>query len=130
MREESIIWTIRDLVLTNGPRIAGISFWQYSDIPIPRWSPESVLHWSLTDKYRHPYETYYALKSLYTGTTIPPPRGMRLVAPTEEELPRNIAPFEKYQGYEAIDLSKLVNSSTSHLSKNYSRLPTWRIPKT
>jgi hypothetical protein len=100
-----------NIVLTNGPRIAGISFWQYSDIPIPRWSPESVLHWSLTDKYRHPYETYYALKSLYTETTIPPPRGLRLVAPTEEELPRNIAPFEKYQGYEVIDLSKLVNSN-------------------
>ncbi len=97
-------------VLKEGPRIAGISFWEYSDIPIPRWNPESLLHWSLTDKYRHPYETYYALKSLYTGETILPPRGLRLVAPTEEELPRQIAPFEKYQGYEPIDLSKLVNS--------------------
>lgn len=96
--------------VTEGPRIAGISFWQYSDIPIPRWSPESVLHWSITDKYRHPYETYYALKSLYTGKAILPPRGSRLVAPTEEELPRRIAPFEKYEDYEPVDLSKLLNS--------------------
>jgi hypothetical protein len=97
--------------IETGPRIAGISFWQYADIPIPRWSPESILHWSLTDKYRQPYETYYALKSLYTGKEILPPRGKRLVAPIEEELPRYIAPFEKYQGYELIDLSKVINSN-------------------
>lgn len=99
-----------NIEIADGPRIAGISFWQYADIPIPRWSPESLLHWSLTDKYRHPYETYYALKSLYTGETVLPPRGFRLVTPTEEELPRHIAPFEKYLGYQSIDLSKLVNS--------------------
>ncbi len=110
LREGQYYLDHSNIALANGPRIAGISFWQYSDIPIARWSPESVLHWSLTDKYRHPYETYYALKSLYTGTTIPPPRGLRLVAPTEEELPRPIAPFEKFEGYEPIDLSKLVNS--------------------
>ena len=29
-----------NLKLQDGPRIAGISFWQYSDVPSPRWSPE------------------------------------------------------------------------------------------
>jgi Glycosyl hydrolases family 2, TIM barrel domain/Glycosyl hydrolases family 2/Glycosyl hydrolases family 2, sugar binding domain len=95
---------------TTGPRIAGVSFWEYSDIPIARWNAESLLHWSLTDKYRRPYEAYYALKSLYTGNTLLPPRGWRLAAPTGEELPRRIAPFEKIPGYEPIDLSKVVNS--------------------
>ncbi len=97
-------------VLATGPRIAGISFWQYADIPIPRWSPESVLHWSLKDKFRRPYETYFALKTLYLGETYLAPRGLRLVAPIDEELPRPLAPFEKYDGYEPIDLTKLVNS--------------------
>jgi beta-glucuronidase len=101
-----------NLKLQDGPRIAGISFWQYSDVPSPRWSPEGLLHWSITDKYRRPYETYYALKSLYTGQTVLPPRGLRLVSPEEEQLPRKIAPFESYGGYEPVDISHQVNSDS------------------
>jgi Glycosyl hydrolases family 2, TIM barrel domain/Glycosyl hydrolases family 2/Glycosyl hydrolases family 2, sugar binding domain len=127
LREGQYYLDHSNMVLADGPRIAGISFWQYSDIPIPRWSPESVLHWSLTDKYRHPYETYYALKSLYTGRAIPTPRGLRLVSPTEEELPRRITPVEKYRGYEPIDLSKLVNSN--HIQEELNAASTLAYPE-
>jgi hypothetical protein len=127
LREGQYYLDHSNMLLADGPRIAGISFWQYSDIPIPRWSPESVLHWSLTDKYRHPYETYYALKSLYTGRAIQPPRGLRLVSPTEEMLPRRIAVFEKDQGYQPIDLSKLVNSD--HVLEKLKPASTFAYPE-
>ena len=94
----------------DGPGIAGISFWEYQDIPMARWSPEGVLHWSLVDRYRNPYESYYALKTLYTGKQALPPRGRRLSPPAPEQLPQAMAPFEKYPGYEPLDLSHSVNS--------------------
>jgi beta-glucuronidase len=112
LREGQYYLDHSNLKLQDGPRIAGISFWQYADVPSPRWSPEGLLHWSITDKYRHPYETYYALKSLYTGKALLPPRGLRLVAPVEEGLPRRIAPFENYGGYEPVDISHQVNSES------------------
>ncbi len=98
------------LNLKSGPRIAGISFWEYADINSARWSAEGVLHWSVTDKFRRPYETYYAVKSLYTGTASRPPVGRRLPEATDEVLPRKIAPFEKQSGYDPVDLSGVVNS--------------------
>jgi hypothetical protein len=110
LREGQFYLDHSNLKLQNGPHIAGISFWQYADVPSPRWSPEGLLHWSITDKFRRPYETYYALKSLYTGAPVLPPRGLRLVSPVKEDLPRHIAPFENYAGYESVDISKQVNS--------------------
>jgi hypothetical protein len=110
VREGQYYLAHSNVAINQGPRIAGISFWQYADVPIPRWSAEGLLHWSLTDRFRHPYESYYALKSLYTGTTVLPPRELRLVAPMEEQLPRRIAPFENIRNYESIDFSKLANS--------------------
>ncbi len=100
------------LVVENGPRIAGISFWEYQDIPMRRWTEEGWLHWSLVDSSRQPYETYYALKSLYTGQNVLPPRGRLLVPSMSEQLPRRLAleRMERYAGYETIDLSNLTNS--------------------
>jgi len=40
----------------DAPGLAGISFWEYEDIPMARWSPEGTLHWSLVDRDRVPYE--------------------------------------------------------------------------
>jgi hypothetical protein len=92
------------------PGIAGISFWEYQDIPMARWSPEGTLHWSLVDRDRVPYEAYYALKTLYTGKQELPPHGRRFAPPAAEQLPEPAAPFEKHPGYETIDLSHAVNS--------------------
>jgi hypothetical protein len=99
-----------NLTLEKGPRIAGISFWEYQDISMPRWEPEGLLHWSLVDKERRPYEMYYALKSLYTGKVVPPPRGRTFADPMREQLPRTLAPAEKLNGYETVNLAALVNS--------------------
>jgi hypothetical protein len=100
------------LARASGPRIAGISFWEYQDIPMRRWTEEGLLHWSLVDVDRQPYETYYALKSLYTGRQFLPPRGRLLVPSMTEELSRPLGPerVERYPGYELIDLSSVVNS--------------------
>ena len=96
----------------TGPRIAGISFWEYQDIPLRCWTEEGLLHWSLVDVNRQPYEAYYALKSLYTGRVVLPPRGRLLVPNFAEQLPRPMAPpaIEPLQGYELVDLSRIVNS--------------------
>ena len=77
-----------------------------------RWTEEGLLHWSLVDVNRRPYETYYALKSLYTGKRVLPPRGRLLVPNAAEQLPRPLAPerMERYPGYELLDLSGVVNS--------------------
>jgi hypothetical protein len=99
-----------NLAVQQGPRIAGISFWEYQDISMPRWDPEGLLHWSLVDKERRPYEMYYALKSLYTGKAISPPRGRTLAERMAEQLPRPLAPSEKALGYEPINLAAQVNS--------------------
>ena len=80
------------LVRDAGPRIAGISYWEYQDITMARWTEEGLLHWSLVDVQRRPYETYYALKSLYTGDRVLPPRGRLLVPNATEQLPRPLAP--------------------------------------
>ncbi|MGQ0637585.1 MAG: glycoside hydrolase family 2 protein [Planctomycetaceae bacterium] len=100
------------LVRSDGPRIAGISFWEYQDILLPRWTEEGILHWSLVDQERRPYETYYALKSLYTGKEVLPPRGRLLVPNMPEDLPRPLAPqpMERHAGYEMLDLSAAINS--------------------
>jgi len=110
LREGKYYFDHSSLALEQGPRIAGISFWEYQDIPMPRWEPEGLLHWSLVDKERHPYEMYYALKSLYTGKQVLPPRGRTLVKPLREQLPRVLAPSEKSFGYETVNLAALVNS--------------------
>ena len=101
------------MVLEKGPRLAGISFWEYQDIPMRRWTEEGLLHWSLVDVFRQPYETYYALKSLYTGETHLPVRGRLLVPPMMQQLPRPLAPekVERYASYEPIDLTSIVNSN-------------------
>jgi hypothetical protein len=91
--------------------LAGISFWEYADIPMARWSAEGTLHWSLVDRDRVPYEGYYALKTLYTGETYLPPRGRRIPPAAAEQLPQPAAPFEKHPGYRQIDLSRVVNSN-------------------
>ncbi len=100
------------LARDTGPRIAGISFWEYQDIPMRRWTEEGLLHWSLVDVTRQPYETYFALKSLYTGQQVRPSRGRLLVPNLPEQLPRPLAaePVERYPGYELIDLSNVANS--------------------
>ncbi|MEW5979652.1 MAG: glycoside hydrolase family 2 TIM barrel-domain containing protein [Acidobacteriota bacterium] len=100
------------LVRETGPCIAGISFWEYQDIPLSRWTEEGLLHWALVDVDRRPYETYYALKSLYTGRKVLPPRGRLLVPNMEEELPRPLAGerMERFAGYEVLDVSGIVNS--------------------
>jgi len=92
------------------PGLAGISFWEYEDIPMARWNPEGTLHWSLVDSHRVPYETYYALKTLYTGKTYPPPRGRCIPPPALEQLPQPAAPADQHAGYREIDLSRAVNS--------------------
>lgn len=100
------------LVVDQGPRIAGVWFWEYQDIPMPRFTEQGLLHWSVVDKFRRPYETYYALKSLYTGKQVLPPRGRSLVPSALEKSPRPLAPeaMERYPGYELLDLSGVVNS--------------------
>ena len=110
LREGKYYFDHSSLVREQGPRIAGISFWEYQDVPMPRWEPEGLLHWSLVDKERQPYEMYYALKSLYTGKPVAPPRGRTLVKPLREQLPRVLAPSEKPFGYETVSLAALVNS--------------------
>ncbi len=94
----------------DAPGLAGISFWEYEDIPMARWSAEGTLHWSLVDRDRVPYETYYALKTLYTGQTYLPPRGRRIPPAAVEQLPQPAAPFDKLAGYREIDLSHTLNS--------------------
>lgn len=96
----------------SGPRLAGISFWEYQDIPMRRWTEEGLLHWSIVDVDRRPYETYYGLKTLYTGKTFLPPRGRLLVPNMDEDLPRPLAlpRMERHADYETLDLSAVVNS--------------------
>lgn len=104
-----------NVALEQGPRLAGISFWEYQDIPMPRWTEQGLLHWSLVDVDRRPYETYYALKSLYTGESIRPPRARLLVPNRSQQLPRPLAPdaIERIPGLEMLDLGQLVNSDAS-----------------
>jgi hypothetical protein len=92
------------------PGLAGISFWEYEDIPMARWSAEGTLHWSLVDENRVPYESYYALKTLYTGEPVLPPHGRRIPPAEAEQLPQPSAPFDKHAGYREIDLSRTLNS--------------------
>jgi hypothetical protein len=113
LREGRYYLNHSNLILEKGPRLAGVSFWEYQDIPMRRWTEEGLLHWSLVDVFRQPYETYYAVKSLYTGETLLPVRGRLLVPPIPEQLPRPLAPerVERYSGYEPLDLSSVVNST-------------------
>lgn len=99
-------------VRDDGPRIAGVSFWEYQDIPMARWTEEGLLHWSLVDVERRPYEGYYALKTLYTGQPCLPPRGRLLVPNMDQQLPRPLAAarMERYAGYEMLDLAEALNS--------------------
>ena len=100
------------LRVERGPRIAGIFFWEYQDIPLQNWTEEGLLHWAIVDQFRRPYETYYALKSLYTGRAVLPHRSRALVSPMPQQLPRPVAPdpVEKTSQYELVNLSGFVNS--------------------
>ncbi len=97
------------LARTHGPRISGLWFWEYQDIPMARWSPEGVLHWSLVDLDRRPYDSYFAVKSLYNGVPAPPP-GLTAIPPLEEKLPRPAHTAAVDSADEPVDLSAAVNS--------------------
>lgn len=113
LREGRYYLNHSNLVLEKGPRLAGISFWEYQDILMRRWTEEGLLHWSLVDVFRQTYETYFALKTLYTGQTHIPPRGRLLVPSMPEQLPRTLGPerVERHAGYEPVNLARVVNSN-------------------